>query len=276
MIGVALIAGIAAVVLSARWLSDRASIATSKVVVANVELNIGQRITTQQVRLIDWPAGSVPAGAFTSIEGLEGRVTKTTIQRDEPVLEPKLAPKGTTGGLSSFIGQGKRAITVRVNDVVGVAGFALPGNYVDVVVNTVEDSSSGGKPVSKIVLEKILVLAVAQETGRDDTKPRVVNAVTLEVTPQEAEQIDLARSVGSLSLVLRNQIDSGAARTAGATKETLLGRARPVPPAPSPASVPLAPRPVAAPKPDPRPVVPTAPRTCVESFVGAERVAECF
>lgn len=85
MIGVALIAGIAAVVLSARWLSDRASIATSKVVVANVELNIGQRITTQQVRLIDWPAGSVPAGAFTSIEGLEGRVTKTTIQRDEPV-----------------------------------------------------------------------------------------------------------------------------------------------------------------------------------------------
>ena len=101
-----------------------------------------------------------------------------------------------------------------------MAGFALPGNYVDVLVNTQDDRE---RPVSKIVLERILVLAVAQEASRDDTKPRVVNAVTLEVMPDEAERIDLARSVGNLSLVLRNQVDTNQAQTDGIRKADLLG-----------------------------------------------------
>ena len=128
----------------------------------------------------------------------------------------------TLGGLSALIAEGKRAITVRVNDVVGVAGFALPGNFVDIIVHTQTDAAGHEQAISKIVLERILVLAVAQEVSRDDTKPRVVNAVTLEVTPDQAENLDLARSVGSLSLALRNQVDPAAATTEGATKSTLL------------------------------------------------------
>ncbi len=105
--------------------------------------------------------------------------------------------------------------------MVGVAGFALPGNFVDIIVCTQADGSSG-QAISKIVLERILVLAVAQEVARDETKPRVVNAVTLEVTPEQAEKLDLARSVGSLSLALRNQIDPRPGVTDGATKASLL------------------------------------------------------
>ncbi|HBA08267.1 MAG TPA: Flp pilus assembly protein CpaB, partial [Methylotenera mobilis] len=152
---------------------------------------------------------------------------KTSLLRGEPVLESKLAPVGATGGLSAVIGQGNRAMTVRVNDVVGVAGFALPGNYVDIVVNTEDETVKAenvNKSISKIVLEHIMVLAVAQEQNRDETKPKVVNAVTLEVTPDQAEKLDLARSVGTLSLVLRNQIDTSVVTTEGSTKKDLLNR----------------------------------------------------
>ncbi|MBB5271060.1 pilus assembly protein CpaB [Quisquiliibacterium transsilvanicum] len=271
MIVVSLLAGLAAVVLASRWLSEQTGIATNKVAVAAVDLEIGQRLTPQQVRIMDWPAGSVPSGAFATPELLDGRVVKVGVLRDEPILETKLAPEGTKGGLSAVIGEGRRAITVRVNDVVGVAGFALPGNYVDVIVNTKDDRAAdrdNEESVSKIVLEKILVLAVAQEASRDDTKPRVVNAVTLEVTPEQAEKLDLARSVGTLSLVLRNQIDASPAQTGGATKNTILGRpvAAPAAPAPAPTI-----RVVSGPRPTPAPR-----QTCVEAYVGTERQFECF
>ena len=127
--------------------------------------------------------------------------------------------------MSSAIKEGKRAITVRVNDVVGVAGFALPGNFVDIMVNTTDETAKSvgeNKTISKIVLEHILLLAVAQETSQGEGKPKVVNAVTLEVTPDQAERIDLARSVGSLSLVLRNQIDTTPVATVGVYKKDLL------------------------------------------------------
>ena len=126
------------------------------------------------------------------------------------MLESRLAPEGAKAGLSAIVAKGKRAITVKVNEVVGVAGFALPGNYVDVMVNTQEEGAKAtdkDTSLSKIVLERILVLAVAQETTTDPNKPKVVSAVTLEVTPEQAEKLDLARSVGTLSLVLRNQVD---------------------------------------------------------------------
>ncbi|HSG00429.1 MAG TPA: Flp pilus assembly protein CpaB, partial [Vicinamibacterales bacterium] len=181
------------------------------------------------------------------------RVLKTSVLRGEPLLESKLAPVGTKGGLSAVISEGRRAITVRVNEVVGVAGFALPGNFVDVMVNTQDEQQ---KPISKIVLDRILVLAVAQEASRDDTKPRVVNAVTLEVTPDEAELLDLARSVGSLSLVLRNQVDGDSASTSGVRKNDLLfGKVKPAPPPElKPVARARAPRPVrSAPRPAPAP-----------------------
>lgn len=225
VLAVALLAGLGAVLLAFRWLSNQSNSNVARVVVAATEISLGQRISSDMVKLVDWPTGSVPAGSFSESDKLEGRVSRSGLQRGEPVLEAKLAPKGTQGGLSAVIGEGRRAITVRVNDVIGVAGFALPGNFVDIIVNTQRDNERPGaseQAISKIVLERILVLAVAQEVGRDETKPRVVNAVTLEVTPEQAEKIDLARSVGTLSLVLRNQIDPGDVATIGVTKESLL------------------------------------------------------
>jgi pilus assembly protein CpaB len=225
MLVMAMLAGLAAVVLAAKWIQQQGQNDGGKIAVAMLDLQLGSRLSPEMIQMVTWPSGSIPAGAFTDPKELDGRVAKTTLTRGEPLLESKLAPVGSRGGLSAVVGEGKRAITVRVNDVIGVAGFALPGNYVDIMVNTqAEGSKSNDKDrtISKIVLEHILVLAVAQEASRDETKPKVVNAVTLEVTPEYAERIDLARSVGTLSLVLRNQVDPELSKTAGATKDSLL------------------------------------------------------
>lgn len=225
MVVIAIVLAFGAVVVASNWVSKQASVATSKVVVAAKDLDLGTRLAPELLKTVDWPTASLPEGAIQDPKTLDTRVIKTSLLRGEPVMESKLAPLGAKGGLSAVIGEGKRAITVRVNDVIGVAGFALPGNYVDIIVNTEDETvktEAMNKTVSKIVLEQILVLAVAQEASRDETKPRVVNAVTLEVTPEQAEKLDLARSVGSLSLVLRNQVDTSPVDTTGATKQNLL------------------------------------------------------
>jgi len=248
IIGVALFLALAAVVVAAKWMNEQGAGTGTKVAIAAVDLTQGVRLTGENVQLIEWPAGAVPPGAITDLKALEGRVTRTDIGRGEAVLETKLAPAGTTGGLSAVVAAGKRAMTVRVNDVVGVAGFALPGNYVDILVNLQETAADNGareQSISKIVLERILVLAVAQESNRDDTKPKVVNAVTLELTPDEVEKLDLARSIGTLSLVLRNQVDPQPANTGGATRESVLG----LPPAKAPVPAPVQPVAVARPAP---------------------------
>lgn len=219
MLVIAVLLGVVAVTMASQWLGRQSDIATNRVVVAARDIELGSPLTPDMLTSVEWPSGSLPTGAINDPLLLSDRVVKVTLMRGEPILESKLAPKGTKGGLSSVIAEGKRAITVKVNEVVGVAGFALPGNHVDIMVNTNDERE---RMVSKIVLENILVLAVAQEASRDDTKPKVVNAVTLEVTPQEAEKIDLARSVGNLSLVLRNQVDKGEVPTVGMRKNELL------------------------------------------------------
>ena len=226
MMAAAVIAGLVAVVLASQWIGQQSQLGASKVVVLGVDVQLGSRIAPEMVKVVDWPSGSVPPGAFDDPKNIDGRVVKTSLQRGEPVLEAKLAPLGTKGGLSAVVTEGKRAMTVRVNDVIGVAGFALPGNYVDIMVSTQRENAKGSTAqdhtISKIVLDRILVLAVAQEASRDETKPKVVSAVTLEVTPEQAETLDIARSVGTLSLVLRNQVDPDQAQTDGATKAMLL------------------------------------------------------
>ena len=159
MILLSLIAGIAAVILAARWVGQQAAQNTSPVVVAARDLEPGAPLTAGMLQQTPWPAGAVPVGAFEDPKKLEGRVIRSPVFKGEPVLEPKLAPEGTKGGLTSIIQSGKRAISVKVNEVVGVAGFALPGSFVDVMVNATD---SKNKSVSKIVLKRILVLAVAQ------------------------------------------------------------------------------------------------------------------
>jgi pilus assembly protein CpaB len=171
------------------------------------------------------------------------------------------------------VGDGKRAMTVRVNDVIGVAGLrclAITSTSLSIRRKKARSERQGPRDF-KIVLERILVLAVAQEANRDETKPKVVNAVTLEVTPIQAEKLDLARSVGNLSLVLRNQVDPNPTATVGETKESLLGLADR---APQPASV----------KPTPKrvvianvaPAAPTRPTDCVEVIRGGAKSTECF
>ncbi|MBS0449729.1 MAG: Flp pilus assembly protein CpaB [Proteobacteria bacterium] len=265
----AVLLGLTAAVYAASWVGRQGGVASNKVVVAAVDISLGSRINDQMLSVVDWPSGALPPGTFSDLQELRDRVAKVGVLRGEAVLEGKLAPKGTQGGLSAVISPGKRAMTVRVNDVVGVAGFALPGNYVDVVVHAQQDKGGqDAKPISKTVLEHVLVLAVAQEAGRDDTKPRVVSAVTLELSLEDSEKLDLARSVGTLSLVLRNQVDTATVATSGITKQQLFGLHEA--PAPAPAATPDAPK-------APRPRAVAASNTqCVEVIQNASRSVSCF
>lgn len=280
MLAVSILLGLVVTAMAVGWVSKRGSVDANKVVVAAVDISLGSRISPQMLTTVDWPSGSVPQGTFSESKDLQERVVKTTIQRGEAILKTKLAPLGTQGGLSAVIAEGKRAMTVRVNDVVGVAGFALPGNYVDVMVNAQQERAGKGeeaKQISKTVLEHVLVLAVAQEAGRDETKPKVVNAVTLELTPDDAERLDLARNIGTLSLVLRNQVDTKPTMTTGITKKQLFGEAEDEPvvktvtakpvvkvvhrEAPAPASIPM---------------VATLQKNCVEVIHNNTSTPYCF
>ncbi|MDB5906068.1 MAG: cpaB [Massilia sp.] len=266
----ALLIGLAAAAYATGWVSRQAGIASNKVVVAAVDIELGSKVNAEMLSTLDWPTGAMPPGAFKDVKELQDRIARVSIIRGEPLLEGKLAPLGTLGGLSAVIAEGKRAMTVRVNDVVGVAGFALPGNYVDVMVNAQQEKTRGeeGKQISKTVLERVLVLAVAQEAGRDDTKPKVVSAVTLELSPEDSEKLDLARSVGTLSLVLRNQVDKQTVATLGVTKDGLFGDTKAPAPKVAVASKPRIVR-TAAPQPAKR-------ANCVEVTQHGMSALSCF
>jgi pilus assembly protein CpaB len=273
LIFLALLTGLAAAVYATGWMSRQGGIASNKVVVAAVDIELGSRVNAQMLSTVDWPAGSIPSGSFSDIKALNDRGVKVGVLRGEAIMEGKLAPVGTQGGLSAVIASGKRAMTVRVNDVVGVAGFALPGNYVDVMVNAQQDKAKGeqNSQISKTVLEKVLVLAVAQEANRDDTKPKVVSAVTLELSLEDSEKLDLARSVGTLSLVLRNQMDKTTVATGGITKGQLFGEKEILPIATTVAAAPPARPRVARTGPAMAPA-----SQCVEVIQNAARSLACF
>jgi pilus assembly protein CpaB len=283
---VAVLAGLGAAVLVSRYVVNRAP-KVNQVAVAAKDVPMGGVLTPDAIRLVNWPEATAPKGAVLDAKKLVGRVVKTSVIAGELLFDSRLAPEGTRGGLSSLLAPGKRAMAVQVNAVVGVSGFALPGTYVDVLLNTTDDQKANAPAantkISKIILERMLVLAIAQEVERDPTKPKVVGTVTLEVTPEQAETLDLARSVGSLSLVLRNQTETGKVHSDGATKAELMGEA---PPAPAPvrmvAARPL-PEPAAAPvsKPAAAPVAPAQTARvrsddCIEVIRGMSRVTECF
>ncbi len=280
VLAISVVLGLSVTAIAVNWVAQKGSVSSNKIVVAMTNIELGGKLTPQMLTTVDWPKSSMPDGAFGELKELEGRVVKTSILRGEAILAAKLAPVGTQGGLSAVITDGKRAMTVRVNDVVGVAGFALPGNYVDVMVNAEQDKGAKGneekQQISKTVLEHVLVLAVAQEAGRDETTPKVVNAVTLELTLEDAERLDLARNIGTLSLVLRNQVDKLPVATSGVTKRQLFGDAvesplRPV----SAKTVQIVHRTTAMPKPS---AAPRAPRSenCVEVIHNNARALHCF
>ncbi|ABB23538.1 Flp pilus assembly protein CpaB [Pelodictyon luteolum] len=215
---IALILGAMAAFTAARWVNV-AQHTGPKVVIVALPIELGKAITAEQIKAVNWPGTDAPQGAYANTADVVSRIARVSMMPGEPVLPGKLAPKGATGGLASIIPDGKRAITVKVNEVIAVAGFALPGSYVDVLVSG-KDASH--QPFARTVLNRVKVLAIAQETTAEPDKPKVVNAVTLELTPHESEKLDLARSIGSLSLVLRNELDTGEENSAGVRMSDLM------------------------------------------------------
>lgn len=220
IMAIALILGAIAAFFVARMLGVGTTPAAGpKVVIASGNINPGVVIASEQLKVMAWSGGVVPEGSFPDPDKLVGRVAKQLIYSGEPITEARLAAVDARGGLASTITPGKRAITVRVNDVIAVAGFTLPGSFVDVMVSA---KDAAGAPFSRIVLTGVKVLAIAQETAADQKRPKVVNAVTLELTPLESEKLDLARSIGSLSLVLRNELDSSPVTSSGSRLSDLI------------------------------------------------------
>lgn len=211
------------------------------VLVANADMQIGYVISEESLTSQAWPVDLAPTGSFSEIETLVGRVVRSEILAEEPILERKLAPEGSLGGLSGRIPLGKVAMTVGVNVVSGVSGFIVPGCKVDVIVTT-STSYSKETAKTKIILQNVEVIAIDQETARDSNSPLAVQAVTLVVTPQEAEKLALASTEGKLQLILRNTADSLEYKTNGTTLGQLIQEpqqrtSRPVTrsaPAPSP------------------------------------------
>ncbi len=223
----ALVFGLLAAVSVTRYLSSAQAYTKSlnRVAVAKVAIPIGTKIIAEQVMLVQFPPESTPDGAFDSVEKLAGRVAVVNIGAREPLTEARLAPEGTAGGLSAVIPEGYRAMTVKVDDVVGISGFVMPGTLVDVVV-VIDPTEKAGMmdPISKIVLQNIKVLANGQNIDKPDNQREAnsVKAVTLLVTPEQAEKLALASSEGKLQLVMRNSIDQGDEQTQGINKRSLL------------------------------------------------------
>jgi pilus assembly protein CpaB len=213
--------------------------ATKKAVVAATAMPVGTLITRESVKLVDWPANTPLQGGFSKIEDVVERGLISPVVENEPLSENKLAPKEAGAGLPPTIKQGMRAISVKVNEVIGVAGFVVPGTHVDVV--TIIKDPIGNKEddtLSRVVVSNVEVLTAGtrydQEESRKDGKPIRSTVVTLMVTPLDAERIALAQSEGDLLLTLRHPLDvEPTADGAGIRKAVLFGDAKPVAPAPS-------------------------------------------
>ena len=217
---------------------NRANVATKNVVVASNPLALGTTIKSTDLKIIAWPAETVPPGVYTKIEEVVDRVAVGGILVNEPVAEGRLAPRGSGLGLSPLIPSGMRAVSVRVNDVISVAGFVLPGSRVDVMVTGAPRGAENlTGPVTRTILTSILVLSAGKNIQPDAKgQPENVPVVTLLVTPAEAEVLTLASSEGKIQLALRNNIDPGRGPSGGAIAAQLFsGVVEPPRPAVKPA-----------------------------------------
>jgi pilus assembly protein CpaB len=204
------------------------SIPTSAVIVAAQDLQIGAALRQEDLRAIQWPSNAVPAGSFGKPEDLIGRGLIMPVMTNEPFLPSKLASKEAGAGLPPVIPEGQRALSVRVNDVVGVAGYVLPGTRVDVVA-TVNPTQNQIDVTSKVILTNVQVLAAGTRIEQDEkNKPIQVSVVTLLVNPDEAEKLTLASTEGKIQLALRNPLDKTAPLTYGIKPAVLMGTGAPV------------------------------------------------
>ena len=258
---VAIVLGGLAALLARNWLLNRSSatnLQVATIVAASKQLPFGTPLTDDNVQEMPWAANALPRGAFAKKSDLfkEGRrITLAAIQSDEPILNSKITGPGQRASLSTLLGKDKRAITIRVDDVRGVAGFILPNDRVDVVLIRQDSESGGRRDISDLLLQDVKVIAIDQIVSEQKDKPAVAKAVTLEVTPYEAQRISLATSVGHLSLILRKAGDSEVVPNRQITQSDLIKGDLPPPPPVKEASAAPAPIRMMAPAPDPEATV---------------------
>jgi pilus assembly protein CpaB len=211
-------------VLISRPQTTQASKTVVQIALAGHDLEVGTVLKESDVKLSDWP-GQVPQGATSKPQDLIGRGVTTMIYAKEPVIESRLAPRGAGGGLAAMIPPGMRAVAVRVNEVVGVAGFVVPGMRVDILIsgNSPANTQATGT-LTRTLLQNIEVLSAGQDFKKDaEGKPVLVQVVNLLVTPEQAEQLSLASMQTSIQLVLRNPLDRDVAKTPGTALARLFG-----------------------------------------------------
>ena len=267
-------ASYAAYLAMERVSAGRARPTTVPVVVAAREVPVGTLLTKDHLTVIAWPATSKVQGAVGRLEDALDRGTILALAVNEPVTEAKLAPKGAGAGLSTTIAPGMRAISIKVNEVVGVAGFVVPGSRVDVLI-TIDPVNEQKNSMTRVVVSNVQVLTagsrIDQETAQKDGKPISASVVTLLVSPEDAERIALAQNEGKITLTLRNPLDTEPTPTPGAHVASLLGKQTDNAPADRPAGKRSRPRPAAvaaAPAPAPPKVY------TVEAIRGAKRTEE--
>lgn len=236
--GLALVLGVVTSVLVFSWLQNEknrlmaAPLSTSKdvqVLVANADISWGTKLTPEMVLMQEIPPGAIPEGHFTTLDAIKDRVLLVDVKRNEMLLESKLAPIGTTGGgVAAVTDVNKRAMSVKVDDVIGVAGFIKPADRVDVMVTIEPESGKQGHSISKMILENVKVLAAGTQMERKgkDEEPVQVQVITVEVDVEEAEKLALASTQGRLRLALRNPLNSERVLTKGANVGALLSSFR--------------------------------------------------
>jgi pilus assembly protein CpaB len=200
------------------------TVATQPVVVAAADLSLGAELKAEDLKVLQFPQGQAPEGSFAAPPELVGRGLIVSVVKGEPFLPSKLAAKEAGAGLPPVIPDGMRAVSVRVNEVIGVAGYVLPGSRVD-VITTVSPTNQMQDMTSKVVLANVLTLTAGTRMEQDqkDGKPVQVTVVTLAVSPEQAERLALASTEGKIQLALRNPLDQSAPATPGIKPAGLLG-----------------------------------------------------
>jgi pilus assembly protein CpaB len=201
-----------------------AEVKTTSVVVVKMDIPQSTRLSSQHVELRKWPADYLPDGVFKTVDEVEGRVLRRAYGAGEAIQETGLITKGSAGGLQSVIAANYRAISVKVDPIVGVAGFISPGARVDVLATLRRTDWRSKQPYAKAVLQNVKVLAIDQKLEEvADGEPELVSVVTLEVKPDQAEELTFMAHEGKLQLALRSPSDEKIVKTSGVTVARLLG-----------------------------------------------------
>jgi pilus assembly protein CpaB len=225
--------GVGAALTAQRWLEEQRQrpveerAQTQPVTVVREDMQVGQVMRERALATVDWPLEYLPQGAYSDPGQLDGRVLRRPLSAGEPVLEGALLPEGARAGLISVIDPTRRAVSVQVDPVIGVAGFVVPGSHVD-IIGTVEPNE--GEPTTKVILQDIEVLAIDQKLeDAEEGEPQLVQVVTLEVSPVESEKLTFAAHLGRLQLALRNPNDHEVVETYAIRVAELLNERKPAP-----------------------------------------------